>query len=197
MSTRGRGSRLPSSDTSRCRSRSRRHGRPERPPPGRRMASRERQARCQRPTGVVRRIEGTDSILIGGTWRTLEFCTKCRSASVKGGGEHSWCLNPTCGRSKAKKETDWAHGGKKWLRRENKQKSKRQATMRIIQIHENLGQDAASSADAEGAGTSNSMGQEVIMKKLEDLLCMAPGNTSSVEPLAKRMPQRPDWSHLS
>ena len=177
---------MPSSDTSRCRSRSRRHGRPERPPPGRRMASRER---------LVRRIEGTDSILIGGTWRTLEFCTKCRSASVKGGGEHSWCLNPTCGRSKAKKETDWAHGGKKWLRRENKQKSKRQATMRIIQIHENLGQDAASSADAEGTGTSNSMGQEVMMNRLQDLLRMGPGN-SPVEPLAKRMP-RPDCSRSS
>ena len=87
-------------------------------------------------------------------------------------------------------------GGEIAAQRKRKRESNGRATMRIIQIHENLGQDAASSVDAEGAGTSNSMGQEVKMNILEELLCMAPGN-SSVEPLAKRMPQRPDWSRLS
>ena len=86
-------------------------------------------------------------------------------------------------------------GGEIAAQRKRKRESNGRATMRIIQIHENLGQDAASSVDAEGAGTSNGMGQEVMMNRLQDLLRMGPGN-SSVEPLAKRMP-RPDCSRSS
>ena len=193
---------MPSSDTSRCRSRSRRHGCPGRPPAGPRMASRKQQAHRQQPRAVVQHMEGTDLILIDGTWRTLELCSRCHSASVKGGGEHSWCLNPRCLRSKAMKEADWAPGGKKRLRKEKNKGSNKQATTPIIQIHMNPAvaleerQDAASSLGpsaveqlgAEGAGTLDNLVQTVL--DTWDNLQTAPGNASSVEPLAKRMPQR-------
>ena len=84
------------------------------------------------------------------------------------------------------KEADWAPGGKKRLRKEKNKGSNKQAATPIIQIHTNP--SAEEQLGAEGAGTLDNLVQTVL--DTWDNLQTAPGNASSVEPLAKRMPQR-------